>query len=228
LEYLGHGPRSRGDNAQYASAQDHSCHQLPQVRRFADPLGRLADHLGEYEDGDEDQEEVRGRGTLLLPQGAFGGVPTPGSETAPEGTAIATPVIPTPTDEGAAEEEGTTVATATGTPTPVSTDTPTPTWTPSPTLTPSSTPTPTPTPTATPTPSLTPTPIEGDTAVVDSDGANVWLYRSPGGQELVLVSHGDTVILLSRRANQGGVLWREVMTLQGLSGWLQAQYLPEP
>lgn len=160
--------------------------------------------------------------------GAFGGVPTPGSETPAGETDVATPVIPTPTDEGAAEEEGTTVATATGTPTPVSTDTPTPTWTPSPTLTPSSTPTPTPTPTATPTPSLTPTPIEGETAVVDADGANVWLYRSPGGQELVLVSHGDTVILLSRRANQGGVLWREVMTLQGLSGWLQAQYLPEP
>lgn len=160
--------------------------------------------------------------------GAFGGVPTAttvasATVTVTQEGAVITPNIPTPTPEEGTP--GTPQPTATGTPTRVTTSTPTPTATNTPTPTPTNTPTPTPTPTTTPTPSLTPTPVEGETAVIDSDGANVWLYRSPGGQQMLLVSHNDTVILLPRHANQGGVLWREVRTLQGVTGWLEARYL---
>lgn len=168
--------------------------------------------------------------------GAFGGVPTradeaqeetPVVEPPEEGGEVSTPDIPTPTIDGGTPLTGTTsvqdppTPTATGTPTPVSTNTPTPTPTDTPTATPTNTPT------MTPTPTLTPTPIVGETAVLDTDGANVWLLRSPGGQQLQLVSHGDTVILGNRRANQGGILWREVQTLEGVVGWLRAEYLPE-
>ncbi|HSM57616.1 MAG TPA: hypothetical protein VK879_15795 [Candidatus Sulfomarinibacteraceae bacterium] len=186
---------------------------------------------------------ITGTATITRPSsGAFGGVPTreeptldaendevEGSEgEGVETTPVATPDIPTPTDEGEPGEptvEGEEAAAATATPTRVTTDTPTPTWTPSPTPTPSQTPTSTPTPTFTPTPTLTPTPVEGETAVVDSDGANIWLYRSPGGQELELVSHGQTLLVLSRRANQGGALWREVQTLEGEAGWIEERFL---
>jgi len=164
--------------------------------------------------------------------GAFGGVPTRTTATATfapldEEGEVVTPNIPTPTIEGSEPLTGTVVATvaptptATGTPTPVSTNTPTPTPTDTPTATPTNTPT------VTPTPTLTPTPIVGETAVLDTDGANVWLLRSPGGQQLQLVSHGDTVILGSRHANQAGVLWREVQTLEGVLGWLRADYVVE-
>lgn len=167
--------------------------------------------------------------------GAFGGVPTraeeaeeetPVVEPPEEGGEVATPDIPTPTIDNGTPLTGTAAAeaptpTPTGTPTPVSTNTPTPTPTNTPTATPTTTPT------MTPTPTLTPTPIVGETAVVDTDGANVWLMRSPGGQQLQLVSHGDTVILGNRRANQGGILWREVQALDGVVGWLRAEYLPE-
>lgn len=161
-------------------------------------------------------------------EGAPSGEGTPSGEGAPsgEGGEVATPDIPTPTVEGGGPLTGTVATeaptpTPTGTPTPVSTNTPTPTPTDTPTATPTNTPT------MTPTPTLTPTPIVGETAVLDTDGANVWLLRSPGGQQLQLVSHGDTVILGNRRANQGGILWREVQTLEGVVGWLRAEYIPE-
>ena len=153
---------------------------------------------------------------------------TPGSgDNGNGGGEVVTPNIPTPTIDGGTALTGTVAATATGTPTPVSTDTPTPTPTNSPTPTPSNTPTITPSPTPTPTPTQTPTPIVGETAVLDTDGANVWLLRSPGGQQMELIGHGTIVILLDRHANQGGVLWREIMTVQGVSGWVQAAYLEE-
>lgn len=140
-----------------------------------------------------------------------------------DAAAVVTPSIPTLTPTGNPEDA--TEVTATGTPTRVLSPTPTMTRTPTPTLTPSATPTMTPTPTATPTPSLTPTPIDAPTAVIDPSRSNVWVYRSPGGQELVLVPGGSTVILLPRRASQGGVLWHEVMTVQGLTGWVDDSYL---
>jgi hypothetical protein len=83
----------------------------------------------------------------------------------------------------------------------------------------------TPTPTETPVPTLTPTPITGQTAVIDIGGGNVWLHRSPGGQNLIILSSGDIVIVLNGRANQGGILWQEVMTVNGVVGWIQAEFL---
>jgi hypothetical protein len=83
----------------------------------------------------------------------------------------------------------------------------------------------TPTPTETPVPTLTPTPITGQTAVIDIGGGNVWLHRSPGGQNLIILSSGDIVIVLNGRANQGGILWQEVMTVNGVVGWIQEEFL---
>lgn len=110
--------------------------------------------------------------------------------------------------------------------------------TPSPTLTttpetsatapatpPTPTPTVTPSPTPTPTPTITPTPIVGETAVVNTGSSTVWIKRAPGGQNLVLVRGGDILILLPSHANRGGVLWREVSTVDGISGWLQESFL---
>ncbi len=81
------------------------------------------------------------------------------------------------------------------------------------------------TPTQTPSPTITPTPISGETATVESGGSTVWITRSPGGQNLTLVRDGDVVILLSGHANQGGVLWREVSTVNGISGWIQELFI---
>ena len=91
----------------------------------------------------------------------------------------------------------------------------------------SSTPTtvPSPTPTQTPSPTITPTPITGETAVVSSGGSTVWITRSPGGQNLTLVRDGDIVLILSGHANQAGLLWREVTTVNGILGWIQEAYL---
>jgi cytoskeletal protein RodZ len=86
----------------------------------------------------------------------------------------------------------------------------------------------TPIPTATPFPTLTPTAIVGETAVVSTNGSTLWLKRSPGGLNLVLVRDGDVVLLLTSRANQGGILWRLVTTLNGVEGWLQDQFLVTP
>jgi hypothetical protein len=137
-------------------------------------------------------------------------------------TEVLTPSIPTLTPTGNPDDDS---ATATGTPTRVLSPTPTLTSTPTETPTPTNTPTMTPSPTATPTPSLTPTPIDAPTAVIDPSRSNVWIYRSPGGQELVLTPGDSTVILLPRRASQGGILWREVMTVEGLTGWIDDSYL---
>jgi hypothetical protein len=89
----------------------------------------------------------------------------------------------------------------------------------------SPTPTATATPTQTPTPSATPTPITGETALVNSGGSTIWLVRSPGGQNVQLVSDGERLILLPGRANHTGLLWREVSTVQGVVGWIQESLL---
>lgn len=160
---------------------------------------------------------VQATATSITPaSGAFGVRPT---ATVTESTLA--PDIPTFTPEG------TVAATATGTPTRVTTSTPTPTRTPTATSTSSPTPTATPSPTMTPTPTLTPTPIAGETTTVDSNGSSAWIYRSPGGQQLVLVEDGATLILLSGHANQRGLIWQEVMTVDGLTGWIDADKLAE-
>jgi len=102
---------------------------------------------------------------------------------------------------------------------------PTATLTPQPTIPPTSTPTPSPT--ITPTPTLTPTPIDGQTAVIDTGASTLWLYRMPGSQQLILARGGDTVILQPGRAHQGGFLWREVQTLDGMIGWVREEFLSE-
>ncbi|MCP4419714.1 MAG: hypothetical protein GY805_24140 [Chloroflexi bacterium] len=83
----------------------------------------------------------------------------------------------------------------------------------------------TPLPTDTPTPTITPTPIEGETAIIDTAGSTLWVRRSPGGQQLVLVNDNDTVLLENGRANQGGILWQKIRTVKGIVGWVQEDFL---
>ena len=160
-----------------------------------------------------DNEDSSGFPGPITPEtGAFPGLPpellTPNAEDGDEPDE--TPAPTTAVD-----------VTATLTPPPANTLTPTP----GPTTTATPTSTPTPTPTQTPTPTLTPTPILGETAVINALGSNIWVRRMPGGQTLFLVSDRETVILLSGRANQGGVIWREISNLNGLTGWIQAEFL---
>ena len=129
-------------------------------------------------------------------------------------TAVSEDATPGPTVE----------ATATATNTPTNTPIATPTSTPTPTNTPTSTATPTPT--HTPTPTLTPTPIQGETAVITTQGNPVSLRRAPGGQQvLAQLQNGTVVILQNGRANQGTILWREVRTTDGTLGWVPAEFL---
>ena len=168
--------------------------------------------------------------TSLTPvSGAFGGLP-------PESTSVAGNAGD---DQGAGDSESGTAepigtaesatsevtntpapdATTTGTPAATQTNTPAPTATSSPTITPS------PTPTVTPTPTMTPTPIVGETAEINGDGGGVFVYRSPGGQQIALVADNELVILLPGHANQGGQLWQEIMTLDGTIGWVDVKFL---
>ena len=103
---------------------------------------------------------------------------------------------------------------------------PTSTQTPSPTANSSPTPTPSSTPTISPTPTLTATPIAGKTATIDTNGSTLWIRRTPGGSPIKLINHGDTVIVLERRANQAGFLWQEIQTIEdAVSGWVRQEYL---
>jgi len=149
----------------------------------------------------------------LTPEtGAFGGPP-------PElaSPAAGQPITPSTTLTTTTPLPGATAAVNPPTAAAEAPETAAPTATPTPTLTP--------TPTETPVPTLTPTPITGETAVIDVGGGNVWLLRSPGGQYLLILSTGETVIVRNGRANQGGILWREVMTVTGVVGWIQESYL---
>lgn len=92
---------------------------------------------------------------------------------------------------------------------------------------PSSTATNTPLPTATPTPTITPTPIEGITGTINTNGSTLWVRRSPGGQNLVIVQDNEIVLVENGRANQGGIFWREIRTVNGILGWIQAEFLNE-
>lgn len=80
-------------------------------------------------------------------------------------------------------------------------------------------------PTVTPTPSLTPTPISGATVVINTGGSTIWLKRSPGGQNLVILHHDDIVILQPRHANQAGQIWQEIRTVNGITGWILDEFL---
>ena len=85
--------------------------------------------------------------------------------------------------------------------------------------------TPTPSPTATLIPTLTPTPIDGETAVLELNGGVVWLKRSPGGQNLVILGDQEVVIMQNGRASRDGRIWREIMSVDGTTGWVQEIYL---
>jgi len=142
--------------------------------------------------------------------GSFNGPPpiTPGLSTEEEGE----------TDTDLANE--TTTSDDADIPSPVRTETPRPTSSPTTAATP--------TPTETPTPTTTPTPISGETAKVSSGGSTIWIVRSPGGQNLILVRDGDTLLILPGHANQAGLLWREVRTVDGILGWIQEIFLEYP
>lgn len=87
--------------------------------------------------------------------------------------------------------------------------------------------TPTPLPTDTPAPTVTPTPIEGETATINTGTSTLWVRRSPGGQTLVLVRGGETIILLPGHANQAGILWQQIMTVNGTVGWVQEEFVSQ-
>ena len=139
--------------------------------------------------------------------GAFGGPPPQATPTLPLTTTVEV-------DTDAAADS----TPATPAPTLAPSATPSPTPSPTPTLTPS--------PTATLTPTWTPTPITGPTARVSTDGSNLFIRRYPGSSQTVaILNNGDTVLLLPGRANQGGILWQEISTLDGLEGWAQYEFL---
>lgn len=152
---------------------------------------------------------------LTPASGAFGG-PPPGQEAEEETEA------PVTGNETTASLETTPAATATATATSAFTPTPV-TFTPTPTNSPTATATPSPT--LTPTPTVTPTPIVGQTAVMNLAGGVMWLQRSPGGQNLLILQDQEVVILQPGRANRGGVAWREIATGNGTIGWVEERYL---
>lgn len=147
--------------------------------------------------------------------GAFGGPPPASSdevateETLPSATPEQAGPSPTPDDGNAETAVPTTNSSGTAIPSP------------------SATATNTPLPTATPTPTITPTPIEGITGTISTNGSTLWVRRSPGGQQLVIVQDRETVLIENGRANQGGILWREIRTVNGVLGWIQAEFLQE-
>jgi len=151
--------------------------------------------------------------------GAFGGPPPSSSDeviVTEEIPPSATPELvgPSPTPGGAGGE--------TAVPTPATSgeaNTATPTSSPTATNTPL--------PTATPTPTITPTPIEGITGTINTNGSTLWVRRSPGGQQLVIVQDNEIVLVENGRANQGGILWREIRTVNGILGWIQTEFLEE-
>lgn len=151
--------------------------------------------------------------------GAFGGPPPEDSTptltmTTPVEDAAATPTLTTTTPEATSE------ATPRPTNTPSSTPTQLPTATASPTATP------TPSPTLTPTPTWTATPISGPTAEINTNGSTLFIRRYPGSSQTIgLLNDRETVLVLPGRANQGGILWQEISSLSGVTGWVQYEFL---
>jgi hypothetical protein len=173
--------------------------------------------------------------TIGLPgeeTGEGGIVPTNPAElvgTSTTGASFDTPALTTTFAITSSESVlvGTAEVEATGTATPEP-DTSTPTALPSATsATTTTAPTETPiaSPTVEPTATPSPTPIDEPTAVIGAGTSTLWIRRTPGGQNLALLSRGDRVILLAGHANYGGRLWQEVRTLDGVLGWVQEEYL---
>jgi hypothetical protein len=72
---------------------------------------------------------------------------------------------------------------------------------------------------------VTPTPIFEETAVINTGSSTLYVKRTPGGQDIALLSGGDVVVLMSGHANVAGALWREVSTVDGTIGWVMEDYL---
>lgn len=149
--------------------------------------------------------------------GAF--VPNPTAAITTTATTLAPTAVLTTTTEPSATAEASTTAEAS-----VTTEAST---TAEASTTSSPTPTPTSTPTITPTPTMTPTPIVGKTAVINTGSSTVWIRRTPGGQNLVLVKGGDVVILQPGYASRASTFWQEIRTVDGVVGWLEITYLDQ-
>lgn len=106
---------------------------------------------------------------------------------------------------------------------PTYTLTPTETFTPSPTVTTTPTDTATPTVTDTPTATHTPTPIPARIAF--TNGKWVYLRDQPNGKILLALSEGTHVLILYQRQWVQGLEWIEIQTLDGLTGWVLADFL---
>lgn len=196
-----------GSNTETAAAATPALTPSPQAQANVTPLPEAANDTDAAEGAVIPTATfTRSSSQSQTPEsGAFGGAPAGSATTAPAAA----------TESGDAE----TTPTATQTPRPTTTATATPT--------PSATATPTPTPTTTPTPTLTPTPIDGETAVIRTGGSTLWVRRAPGGQQLTLVRNGEVVILEGGYGNQGGIIWREIRTVDGVRGWVQAEFVSE-
>lgn len=171
----------------------------------------IEDRVGEDEEVllETDVSASEGPAAVGSPEsGAFAGPP-----------ATNTPIEPIDTSGIGATDDLLLDGTITVTPTPLPTST-----LPS-TEIPRATSTATATPTTTPTPTLTPTPIVGETAVINTGGSTLWVRRTPGGQTLSLVRNGELVLLSSGHANQGGILWQEIRTVDGVLGWVQEEFI---
>lgn len=145
--------------------------------------------------------------------GAFGGPPP---------TRTTTPATPTLTLEATAEVTTPLVAESTPVPT---TPIPNSGATITATTAPTDTATPTPTATVTPTATPTPTPITEPTARVNTGGGTLWVRRTPGGDNIALINHNAVVILGAGHASLAGVQWQEIMTVDGVIGWVQREFL---
>jgi hypothetical protein len=97
-----------------------------------------------------------------------------------------------------------------------------------PTTTPTATLIPTATPTVTPSPTLTPTPIFEPTARINDSTSTLPVRHIPGGQVLVVLVRGDTVILRNGRAFHSAQTWQEISTVDGVVGWVPDRFLEYP
>ena len=191
----------------------------PESGAMSEPAPASTSIAQELPEIDEDSE---GSNTQTPSSGAFGGPPPSDTEEAQvveEVPPTATPEQAGPSATPSINDTPTVSAQDSATATPIISETATAIATPTATTTPL--------PTSTPTPTITPTPIEGETAVINTNGSTLWVRRSPGGQQLVLVLDDEIVLLENGRANQGGILWREIRTLNGIVGWVQIEFLDE-
>lgn len=80
---------------------------------------------------------------------------------------------------------------------------------------------------ATPTAEPTLTPVPQPTTATVSSGVGVWLRSSPStsGEQLEWLLDGTVVNLLPGEETGDDLLWRQVQTIEGLEGWVAADFL---